>query len=149
MTTLWLGRNVGQPTHNVLASLQLRSQLHNVFTALILQLQIHNIARKFPQRWISKFISQHDMNNVMEKLIKSCNHNVEFTTSSRRRCCDFASTLIQFYIDCQIGIICDHMATFPQRCLKAVKKFNNDMIVVWYAGSTLWHLIQSIFPLIL
>ena len=61
------------------------------------------------------------------------NHNVGIT-----------SVLSQLCEECEMWTIHDHMIAFPEPCIKALQKFHNDMVLVWYAGSIFWHQSLSI-----
>ena len=72
------------------------------------------------------------MNAVMATSIQCRDHNVKFTTSSRRRYYDIASILRQLCEELKIWSIHGHMLTILQQCVKNVKIFNDIMTFVWY-----------------
>ena len=85
------------------------------------------------------------MNAVMATSIQRRDQNFKFTTSSRRRYYDIASTLRQLCEERKVWSIHGHMLTILQQCVKNVKIFNDITTFVWYAGPIpiSWHQILS------
>ena len=91
----------------------------------------------------SKLTSKHILNVLMKTSIQRGHVNVEFTKAYQRWYYFETTTLRQVWEKRKMWIIIGRIIPFPQPCLKVVKKFNNDMTFVWYAGSIFWYQIQS------
>ena len=120
---------------NIIATLKSQRQIHNVDSTTSKSQCFTNFASTLG----IKFTSQHIMDVLMTTSMQRCYRNVKLTQSSWCRYSDVAPALRQLCEVSKIRTIHGHMVTFPQACLKFMKKFNDDMKFSWYAGSILWH----------
>ena len=95
----------------------------------------------------SKLTSKHILNVLMAISIQRGLVNVKFTKAYQRWYYVETTTLRQVWEKRKMWTIIGRFIPFPQPCLKVVKKFNNGMTFVWYAGSILWYQIQSFLSL--
>ena len=101
----------------------------------------------------SKFIPHHiidDVPLIISFITDDCNRDFKFSTFFRRRYYGIATALCQLCEKRQMWTIQSHMVTFPQPCLKVVKKFNKGikgMTFVCYTGSILGNQFQVIISL--
>ena len=122
---------------------------HEYILAMLLQQQCSKVASTVD----SKFIPHHiidDVPLIISLIIDDCNRDFKFSTFFRRRYYGIATTLCQSCEKRQMWTIQSHMVTFPQPCLKVVKKFNKGikgMTFVCYAGSILGNQFQVIISL--
>ena len=74
------------------------------------------------------------MDVALATLMQRWNVNVKFTTSSQDQYYDIAPTLHRLWKERKTWTIHGDMVTFPQPCLKVVKKIINGITFIWYSG---------------